>query len=1365
MRRSKKLLSFVASLLLLASLLLPLIHPGTAHADPAGQSKWNPIPISTCQGLQDINNDLEATYTLSNDLDCSGSGFTTIGKVDGGTYTFTGRLYGGGHTISNLDTPLFNEINNSIIANLYLTGSLTVDSANPGAFLAVSAGQGLVSDVHVTGNLTITDSSAGGGGLFVIATTVSILRSSAVLSVQVPGTQAQYGGLVTYIANSLVQDSYAITNMNSITGSVEHAGGFSVYMTSSKVINSYTGGSISNPTLVHEIGGFAYSIDGVNPQIVNSFSSLQGVGQCNGVNGCGAFSVTVYASGLDLSTDYFDKTALGTTRCTGDNANTTCHAVNTDGSQGNYFKNNSTNVPLNQWDFSGVWAVNVGLPTLRSFSDPAPQPDPVVGLTANIGSATSIDLSWTQPANTGSAPRLAQTVYYLKDGETTWQNAPGSEVNSYITPSQNLTGNSLTISNLHPSTSYTIELVFFNQDGYFSTATVTGVTGTPGFAIINTCQQLQDITNTLSDNYELGRNIDCSDTVNWNGGSGFVPIGCQAGGGSAFIGALEGNNYTISNLYIDGGACYGGALFYGTNDALIQDINVTDPIVHTVSSSAFSNAVVTVNDQGSSFINLHISVNAPDLDQTLAGGIVGENSGSTPTTISRSSFTGNVNGDLLYTNQFGGFVGSQTGPLVITNSYAQFTIATTGIGIFGGLVGGLVGGNSNAALQITNSYASLINDASNAIFDDHDSFQVTGGLVGYVQGQDTNPSITHSFARTQVLTASSPPQIVLTGGILGYFYDGQVTPFDMSGNYFDADLVGTSQCSGTTQDFSYRPVVCDVITGQPNYFYNNSTNPPLNSWDFDNIWQTTSTLPIFGTKSRNAITPIPASRLTPKQGPASKVTVRTASSVKESPVALIAQRKAQAQTGGSTSSQPQGLIGQLKELLSHVPAVVLVNFPYVLVGLLLLAALALLIEMLRQNQRLKQLNLLLAEQRSVAEKRDTFWHLAANYLRAPITLLMGGVDLMALSKQETPETKKLSILSQRLQTKVADIMKQIEGSHTLQGIKAPKTEKPRVIWRSVGFWLPLLTVAVLVVATNYVAHAWRNLEISTISLASQALLFVLVGFLLYWALGALGLANRRRRNAEQLLKQQERALDEARLHLMQRTATDLDADVTHVQALLGKLPARTHQAQAIAQEGATRLRHLVDSFHLLVTAQNHRLSGLSSVSAHTSLDRAIKEAVAELEPEIAAKGLTVDLPAKHGLRIPGSPDLTSQVLSSVLSNAVAFSPSGSTIRLDIEQTDDSIRLQIADHGPGIKPGQQAHLFEPFTKADGLTGLQLDHDGLGINLYLDRQIMDYLGGQITVHNATGQGAVVELQWPNKGIAVAHPGMVVHRGAAT
>jgi signal transduction histidine kinase len=1370
MKRSKKILSFAVCLILLASLLTPLIHTDTVHAQDIVpmQGNWALTPVTTCQELQDITSNLAASYSLSNDLNCNGAGFISIGQdINGNTVgTFTGRFYGQGHTISNLGAPLFGEVDSAIIANLNLSNSLDVTVANGlVGLLVISMSSGLVIDVHATGTIVFDQFGVSAGGLLGAASGVSIVRSSAVITTQIVGAQSQYGGLAVYASNTHILDSYAVTAIQISTGFIEHGGGLAVYGIGLHITNSYASGSINDPSQVHEIGGLVWYGTGVDIQVINSFSRFQGAGLCNGGNGCSGL-VTVADSGLDLSTDYFDQTTTGTGRCTGDGSNTTCHVINTDGSQGSYFNNNSTNVPLNNWNFSSVWATTVGLPTLRAPSNLSPQPDAVQQLSSSIDSSTAINLNWTLPTNMGSAPFLGEEVYYKADGETIWHIVFSSSLNSYISSAANFSGTSQNISNLPSGTAYTIGVVLYNQDGYFSTATTNGVTATPGFKIINTCQQLQDMTNNLVDNFELGQNIDCSNSANWNNGKGFAPIGCQADTSTyvPFTGALEGNNYTVSNLNIDGASCYLGAIFASTSDALIQDLTISGPVMRSVPGYAYANAVVSGYDQGSTFNNIHINGDFSGTNQLIAGGLIGLVNGPTTTTINRVSFTGAVNGEFVGNGTFGGLIGIQYGPASISDSYVQANLIRTSTESPGGQVGGLVS-YSGAPLQITNSYASLSYDGAGGTYATN-ATMTAGGLIGVadVAYSLSTLSITHSFATTQF--QNLPLDRISFGGLVGVIYDSDGTipdPVDLSSNYFDADLIATNLCAGGLPAFSStsnttQPSNCIGITGQPNYFNNNSSSPPLNSWDFNNIWQITSTLPVFGRKTLTTVTPIPPSRLTPKKPAAVTAAIKT---LKANPAIVIAQQRVRAQSSVTqpTPATPQGIIAQLKELVGHVPTAVLVSFPFILFGLLFLAALTLLIEMLHQAKRLQKLNLLLAEQRSVADKRDTFWHLAANYLRAPITLLMGGTDLLALNKENTAETKQLTALSQRLQTKVAKIMQSIEKSHTLQNIKPPRTEKPIRVWRSAGFWAPLVTVAVLVTLTNYMAHSWRHLHVGTISLVSQALVYLLVALLLYWAMSGLGVANRRRRNAEQLLQRQEQALDAARLNLIQQTATDLDADVSRLQMILAKLPADS-RAKPVAQEGASRLRHLIDSFQLLISAQNNRLAGLSPAGAQTSLDHVFKASLAELEPEIAAKHLTIALPTKLDLVVPGSPNVNNQVISSVLANAVAFSRSGSKIELVIDQTGSGVSLTVADNGPGITPSQQTHLFEPFTKADGQTGLQLDHGGLGISLYLDREIMDYLGGQIIVHSQEGQGTAVELRWPHTaGVPARHPGMVV------
>lgn len=1356
MRYCRRILAVGAILILIAGLVAPLTPSTPVQAgpgDPDYGQLWDPIYIDTCEELQAINDNLTGSYIMTDDIDCNGYGFQPIGESG----QFSGTLNGQGYGISNLEVPLFSYLSGGVVANVHIDSAhIITSSASYSGILARSSNNSLVANVHTSGTMQLTQNFSYNGGLIGAASTTTIRQSSAVVAVEAAGGQLIYGGLVASMNNSQVVNSYAVTTVSG-AGNFEHIGGIASNDFNSDIINSYAAGSFSG-VAIHEAGGLVWSAG--STRISNSFSVVEDSGTC-GPGSCSGFVTT--GGNVELTNDYFDQTAAGTSECSAI-IGVTCNAVNTDGSEPNYFDNNDTNPPLNEWDFVNIWQTTLGLPTLNSASLAAP--GPVEDLTASIGSTQSVELAWSMPNSTGSAPILGQAVYYQKAGETTWQPASGVTFNPGSTGA-NFTDTSLLVGNLMPATQYTFQVVFYNEDGGYSTASVQGVTATPGTFVVNSCQDLQNMDADLTGNYELGRNIDCSDTINWNGGLGFKPIACTNDTLNFFAGVLQGNNYTISDIYIAQPCFYYMGIFAGTGQALIQDVNIVNPKLVSPVQQGFKAVLSGVSAQ-TTFNNVHISGDFIGEDEAIGASVVGVSYGGD--TFNQTSFTGSVE---TTSNQpwFGGLTGYTANyfdvPTKITNSYAQVDVTVTpsedqdpSAAAFGGLVAAYEG----AGLQITNSYAAFTltqPDVTKPV--------LVGGLIGsWAPGSEfPQPFATNSFASTQV-DADLSIEGSAFGGLAGYItdYGGEGgANVDLAGNYFDADRLGTTLCAGEPSDNLFRTANCNPISGQPGYFENNSTNPPLNTWDFTNIWATTSTFPVFSENAHNTINPIPPERLQPKNKDDPKREVTHTASSNIPPAGVATHGEPGGGSGAATTQEPGGIINRLKEFFNRIPAAVLEGFPYFLFALLLLVAFALFIEMLRQRSRLQELKVLLAEQQAVAEKRDTFWHLAANYLRAPITLLMGGADLLALDKVSGTESAQLTSTSKRLQSKVTDIMSQIEKSRSLQDIQAPASQKPPRVWLSAGFLIPVLAVAALIAITNYLAHAWRNLQFSTITLVSQILIFLLVALVLYWALGAFGVASRKRREAEALLAEQEQALDRARMKLMDQTATELDTDVSRLQLLLAKLSTGS-QAKPIMQEGATRLRHLVDSFQLLISAQNHRLGGLSPTGAHTHLGRVLDSCIADLQPEITAKNLQVSLPSQLNLQIPGSRDLNTQLLSSVLANAVAFSPAGSTVNLYAEQNaGGDTRLLIGDHGAGIATAEEAHIFEPFTKADGQAALQLDHGGLGINLYLDRQLMDYLGGEILIHSIPGEGTTVELQWPRTVAAQAQANATAASAAPT
>lgn len=128
------------------------------------------------------------------------------------------------------------------------------------------------------------------------------------------------------------------------------------------------------------------------------------------------------------------------------------------------------------------------------------------------------------------------------------------------------------------------------------------------------------------------------------------------------------------------------------------------------------------------------------------------------------------------------------------------------------------------------------------------------------------------------------------------------------------------------------------------------------------------------------------------------------------------------------------------------------------------------------------------------------------------------------------------------------------------------------------------------------------------------------------------------------------------------------------------------------------------------------------------------------------------LAADHGLalRYESAPHLPfaladtvmlSQVISNLLTNAIHYTPGGGTITVTTntgqDRARDWVRVSVRDTGPGISANDLPHLFERFYR--GEAGRRSTAPGTGLGLAICREIVERLGGQITVESQPGQGA--------------------------
>ncbi len=150
------------------------------------------------------------------------------------------------------------------------------------------------------------------------------------------------------------------------------------------------------------------------------------------------------------------------------------------------------------------------------------------------------------------------------------------------------------------------------------------------------------------------------------------------------------------------------------------------------------------------------------------------------------------------------------------------------------------------------------------------------------------------------------------------------------------------------------------------------------------------------------------------------------------------------------------------------------------------------------------------------------------------------------------------------------------------------------------------------------------------------------------------------------------------------------------------------------------------------SAQPIRIGPALANLAAIASDRAIVKGLAfrtEIEPELPA--------------VMGTTDMLDSVFSSLLDNALKYTPSG-TVELRACVEDETVLVEVKDDGIGIPPEAQPHLFKRFYR----TNLAVERGvaGTGLGLYLVKESLRSMGGTITVNSQPGAGATFTVRLP-------------------
>ena len=187
-------------------------------------------------------------------------------------------------------------------------------------------------------------------------------------------------------------------------------------------------------------------------------------------------------------------------------------------------------------------------------------------------------------------------------------------------------------------------------------------------------------------------------------------------------------------------------------------------------------------------------------------------------------------------------------------------------------------------------------------------------------------------------------------------------------------------------------------------------------------------------------------------------------------------------------------------------------------------------------------------------------------------------------------------------------------------------------------------------------------------------------------------------------------------------------------------PRQREQAQVIFQQ-SEKLSFLIETLVKLsrletdVLAVTPKLQPLAPL-----LERAVSQAKAAAEQ----KGIALQLHLQQQAEMKALYDLrwTAEALGNLLDNAVKYTPPGGCIQVSATQYELFCRIDVHDNGIGIAEEEQAQIFGRFYR-----GRQVrEQEGLGIGLYLAREIAQKQGGYLKLSSRPGQGSTFSLYLP-------------------
>jgi signal transduction histidine kinase len=190
------------------------------------------------------------------------------------------------------------------------------------------------------------------------------------------------------------------------------------------------------------------------------------------------------------------------------------------------------------------------------------------------------------------------------------------------------------------------------------------------------------------------------------------------------------------------------------------------------------------------------------------------------------------------------------------------------------------------------------------------------------------------------------------------------------------------------------------------------------------------------------------------------------------------------------------------------------------------------------------------------------------------------------------------------------------------------------------------------------------------------------------------------------------------------------------------LSEQAQQMIAIAHKNSLRLAYLINDLLDMEKLMAGKLHFDMQVQPLMPL---IEHALRDNQAYADQNGVRLNLAHGAGsVQVEVDAQRLQQVLANLLSNAAKFSPTGSEVTVTATCIEDTVRVTVTDHGPGIPAEFRDRIFEKFSQADASDSRQKGGSGLG--LAISRELVERMGGRIAYESVAGEGATFYFELP-------------------